>query len=49
MTTPCYMAYTFVEKVCCCEIGILSFQIAHILRQGINGFLERAHRERLGE
>ena len=54
MTTPCYMAYSFVEKVCCCEIGILSSQIAHILRQGINGFFdsldeERAHREKLGE
>ena len=29
---------TLLEKVCCCEIGILYSKIAHILQQGINGF-----------
>ena len=30
--------FTLLEKVCCCEIGILYSKIAHILQQGINGF-----------
>ena len=29
--------FTLLEKVCCCEIGILYSKIAHILQQGING------------